>query len=240
MKLIKYIFLIIGILMLVGAYFLYKNTADFINNATTTEGTVVELIEVRSEDTDTSNSRNKKRYSYTYKPRVEFNTKTGKLIEFMSSTSSNPPSYTKGEKVEVLYLEDKPEKAKINGTTSLWLGVMIIGGLGSVFFLIGFGIFFLKRLKERKIQSLKDTGTRIITDIQSVSINTSYKVNGRSPFVIYSQWKNPATSEIHIFESDNIWFDPTDYIKTREITVLIARNNPKKYYTDLSFLPKLT
>jgi len=228
MKIAKYIFLAIGTLMLVGAYFLYNNTADFINKATTAEGTVLELIRVRSDD------------SYTYKPRVEFNTKTGELVEFMSSTSSNPPSYTKGEKVEVLYLEDRPEKARINGTASLWLGAIIIGGLGSVFFLVGFGIFFFNKRKENKIQSLKDTGTRIVTEIQSVSLNTSYKVNGRSPFVIYSQWKNPATSEIHVFKSDNIWFDPTDYIKKEEITVLIERNNPKKYYTDLSFLPKIS
>ena len=228
MKKIKYIFLIIGTLLLVGAYYLYKNTAEFIESATTAEGIVVEMIKERSDN------------SYMYKPRVEFKTETGKVVEFMSSTSSNPPSYSVGEKVEVLYKASKPEKARINGTATLWLGAIIVGGIGSVFFLIGFGMYYFQKNKENKIQTLKETGTRIITEFQSVSLNTTYKVNGRSPYVIYSQWKNPTTNEIHVFKSDNIWFDPTEYIKTDQITVLIARNNPKKYYTDLSFLPKIS
>jgi len=227
MKIAKYVFLTIGTLLLVGAYFIYKNTADFINNATIANGTVIELLRVESDN------------SYTYKPKVAFETKTGEAIQFISSTSTNPPSYTEGEEVEVLYLEKTPEKARINGTASLWLGAIIVGGIGAVFFLVGFLFFFFKKRKENKIQSLKDNGIKIKTNLQSVYLNTSYIVNGRSPFVIETQWKNPATSEIHIFKSDDIWFDPTDYIENEEITVLIERNNPKKYHVDLSFLPKI-
>ena len=57
--------------------------------------------------------------------------------------------------------------------------------------------------------------------------------------MIVSQWQNPATSKLHIFESDNIWFDPTDFIKTDKIKVWIDRKNPKKYMVDLSFLPEV-
>jgi hypothetical protein len=56
---------------------------------------------------------------------------------------------------------------------------------------------------------------------------------------ICAQWTNPVTSEIHIFNSENIWFDPADHINTDEVTVLIERDNPKKYYVDISFLPKV-
>jgi len=58
-----------------------------------TEGTVTELIRVESSD------------SITYKPVIEFNNQNGSLIEFTSSSSSNPPSYSRGETVEVLYEE---------------------------------------------------------------------------------------------------------------------------------------
>ena len=44
---------------------------------------------------------------------------------------------------------------------------------------------------------------------------------------------------MHVFESDNVWFDPTSYVKGRKITVFIENDNPKKYLVDLSFLPKL-
>ena len=63
--------------------------------------------------------------------------------------------------------------------------------------------------------------------------------NTTNPYLIYVQWKKPMTSKLHVFKSENIWFDPTDHINTDEITVLIESNNPKKYYVDTSFLPKL-
>lgn len=89
------------------------------------------------------------------------------------------------------------------------------------------------------IQFLKQNGKRIDTDFQSVAINTSLKVNSRSPFQILTQWQNPVTSKIHIFKSENIWYNPTDYVKTDTLKVVIDANNPKKYFMDISFLPEL-
>ena len=110
--------------------------------------------------------------------------------------------------------------------------------MGSIFFLIGFLIILFGHLKRKKIRYLRERGCPVKTKFQSVAINTSIEVNGRNPFQIYAQWQDPITSKLHVFKSDNIWFDPTNYIKTDEITVLIERNNPKKYYVDTSFLPK--
>jgi hypothetical protein len=64
-------------------------------------------------------------------------------------------------------------------------------------------------------------------------------VNDRHPFQIVTQWQNPSTSEIHVFESDNIWYDPSEFITNQRITVYIEKENPKKYWVDLSFLPKM-
>ncbi|MNH47046.1 hypothetical protein D3C79_1101060 [compost metagenome] len=69
--------------------------------------------------------------------------------------------------------------------------------------------------------------------------NTRISVNGRHPYVIRSQWLNPRTSEVHLFESDNIWFDPSDYLKDESISVFIDKKNPKKYHVDITFLPKI-
>ena len=146
--------------------------------------------------------------SITYAPVVEFQTKNGSRIEFISSTSSNPPSYSRGETVEVLYNESSPEKARINGFFSLWGGALIVGLIGLVFFLIGFLIILFGTLKSKNIKKLKESGTRISAEFQSVQQNTSLTVNGRHPFQILAQWQNPSTSKIHIFNSDNLWFDP--------------------------------
>jgi hypothetical protein len=218
---------VIGIAMLLGAFFLYRSTSSFLATAITAPGTVTELVAVRSDD------------STTYKPVVQFTTAKGEAIEFASSTSSSPPSYRVGESVQVLYRENDPRDAKINGYFSLWGGSVILAGLGAVFFSIGGGIWLFTKLKARSDEHLQTHGTPIATDFQSVELNDSLTVNGKHPFRIVTQWQNPATSELHIFKSNNLWFDPARFIKDKRIRVFIDVSNPKKYYVDTAFLPKL-
>lgn len=73
--------------------------------------------------------------------------------------------------------------------------------------------------------------------VKSVEINRSLEVNGRNPYQIYAQWKDPTRSKLYIFKSENIWSGPTGHISADEITVLIEKDNPKKYHVDISFLP---
>ena len=111
--------------------------------------------------------------------------------------------------------------------------------MGAVFFLVGAGIIVFIALKGRQDEMLKTSGVAIETQYQSVEQNTALSVNGKHPFRVLTQWQNPATSDIHIFKSNNLWFDPSAYIKQETIRVFIAQGNPAKYYVDLSFLPKL-
>lgn len=226
LNVLKYIFTICGLGMFLGSFFMYLSINKFLKTAIMAQGTVVELQSVRSAK------------STTYKPLVTFNDKNGAKIEFTSGDSSNPPSYDVGEKIEVLYNPKKPQDAKIKSFSSLWMGVLIICIAGAVFFAVGFSFFISEKKKRALIGFLKQNGTKIETDFQSVNLNTSVKLNGRNPFQILSQWQNPATSKIHVFASDDIWFDPTNFIKTNIITVIIDKNNPKKYQVDLSFLPE--
>ena len=213
--------------MLTGAFYAYKSTKTFLETAARTEGTVVELIRSRSDGSD------------TYKPVVHFVDQNGKTIEFTSSTSSNPPSYSVDEKVGVWYDPMKPQHAEIDGYFSLWGITAIFGGLGAIFFLVGAGIIVGTTVKSRQDEHLRTRGPPIETDLQSVQLNTSFEVNGKHPYKVLTQWFNPFTSEVHVFESDSVWFDPTSYLKDRKITVFIENDNPKKYLVDLSFLPKL-
>lgn len=199
----------------------------FLEKAETVQGTVIEMIAKRSDD------------STTYSPVVSFKTKTGQDITFTSSVSSSPPSYSVNETVEVLYDPSDPSDANINGFTSLWLSVLILGILGAVFFLIGSLAFLFGYLNNKKSQSLRETGKSVSAKFTQVELNTGYTVNGRNPFQIYSQWQNPKTNELYVFKSDNIWFDPTEFIKTDTVRVFIDPENPAKYSMDTSFLPNL-
>ncbi|MFC6633346.1 DUF3592 domain-containing protein [Microbulbifer taiwanensis] len=223
---LKYTFTAIGLAMLIGTFLLYSNTRDFLKTAITTDGTVVALVPSRSSN------------SVTYAPVIQFQDKTGRLVEFMSSSSSNPPSYDEGEKVEVFYQASAPESARINGFFSLWGLPTILGGLGILFFLVGFSIIVFGRLKNRKAESLRKYGMPVKAKIKSVYIDRAFTVNGRNPYKISAEWQCPQSAEIHVFNSDNIWFDPTDRIVDEEVTVLIEKENPKKYHVDISSLPE--
>lgn len=223
----NYVFSIIGACLLAGAIYLYINKQAFLEKAETTQGTVVEMIPKRSKD------------STTYSPVISFTTKTGQQITYTSSVSSNPPSYEVGENVQIFYDPADPKDAEINGFFLLWLGVIILGFIGIVFFLIGsLGVLF-RYLKNKKAQNLRETGKPISAKFTQVQLNTSQTLNGRNPYQILSQWQDPKTDELYVFKSESIWFDPTEFVKTDTVRVFIDPENPKDYVMDISFLPVL-
>lgn len=218
-------FLAIGIGMLAVALALWAHTHTFIANAERAPGTVIEMREVRDDDG-----------SSTYKPVVEFSAQ-GNRRTFESSFSSRPPAYSVGEMVEVLYHAKDPADARINGFGSLWLGPIIVGSLGALFAAIAGGIVLAGRMSERRKQWLSAYGTAIQTEFQGVERNTSLTVNGRHPWRITSQWQDPSDSKLHIFSSENLWFDPTRFVTGKQITVLLDPKDSSRYHMDVSFLP---
>jgi hypothetical protein len=224
---IKYVFAIIGACMLAGAFALYSSTASFLERAETAQGTVIELMRSRSSD------------STSYYPVVQFTAASGREIEFQSSSGSNPPSYNRGEQVSVFYEPSNPDDAMIDGFFSLWGAALIVGGIGSVFALIGGGMIASGAIKGRSRAYLQKNGVEIQALFQRVEQNTSLTVNGRSPFRLVCQWQHPQTHELHVFRSDNLWFDPTDHVSQEKIPVLVNEGNLKRYWVDTSFLPKL-
>lgn len=221
-----HVFLGVGILMLLLALALWNKTRGFIARAATATGTVTELIEVRDDDGGSS----------TYKPVVKFVDPGGEEIRFTSSYSSRPPAYDVGEAVEVLFV---PGDARIKGFGSLWLGPLILGGLGTVFTAIGLSIFGVGRANARQAAYLMAYGNAIQTDVQGVVYNTSLTVNGRHPWRITSQWLDPVSNKVRVFHSENLWFDPTTFVTARQVTVLLDPKNPQRYHMDISFLPEL-
>jgi len=67
--------------------------------------------------------------------------------------------------------------------------------------------------------------------------NTGVEINGQNPWRISSQWLDPKTNMVRIFHSENLWFDPSGFMKRKKVTVLLDPNNPKRYHMDISFLP---
>ncbi len=115
-----FIWLGVGGLMLGGAFLAWKVDRDFAARAERAEGVVVAL-----------EPGNKGR-----KAVVEF-VAGGERVRFKDSMSSSPPAYDVGERVEVLHDREDPSNALIDRFWSRHLAAVILGGLGSVFFLVG-------------------------------------------------------------------------------------------------------
>jgi len=90
---------------------------SFIERATEATGTVIDMERSRSSD------------SSTYYPVVVFEDIRDRELEFRSRSGSNPPSFSRGERVSVFYEPSAPESARINSFFSLWGLPMILGGL---------------------------------------------------------------------------------------------------------------
>lgn len=132
----KYIIAAIGIAMLAAALYWVQSTRHFLAQSSTAQGTVVALL---PEGRDIARA-----------PVVRFVTANGDNIEFTSDTRSNPPGYTQGQRVEVLYHPDAPRDAKISDFGSLWGGPIALGCFGSIFLLVGGGIVLAAARKGRK------------------------------------------------------------------------------------------
>lgn len=226
---IKYVFALIGLGLLVAALAMAMDTRDFLGRAARAQGTVIDLVSQRSSDNAVS-----------YHPEVAFSDNQGSNVHFVSPSGSNPPSYHRGERVEVLYLPDEPEKARIHDFLGTWFAPLLLGAIGLVFFTVGAGMIAAGMRKSRRRKRLLAHGRRIDTDQLRVERNTALTVNGRHPFQVVAQWQDPSNATVHEFRSDNLWFDPTQVIKGKTIHVFMDRNNPSSYVVDLPFMPSTT
>lgn len=224
--LIGSVFLIVGLGMFTGSFFLWNSHAQFAAHALSADGEVTDLAY-------SSSSKG----GGTYRPVVQFTTTDGKLVHMTSSTGSSPPSYARGDHVRVLYDRANPERAQIDSFMENWFGPLILGGMGLVFSLVGGGIVGYQ-VKQRRIRAwLAQNGMRVQAKFDGVSVDTSLTVNGRNPWRLSCQWQHPLTQKIYVFRSDPIWFDPTPFVKRDQLDVLVNMDNPKQYQVDIAFLP---
>ncbi|MBK5971170.1 MULTISPECIES: DUF3592 domain-containing protein [Thiorhodovibrio] len=228
---ISILFALIGLVLLAIAAFAYDRTTGFIDTALSTTGTVVEL-------TRSSQSGSSSGGGSTYRPVVRFQDRQGTTIEFVASVGSNPPSHRPGETVEVLYPPDDPHKATLRSVLQLWFTEILLGGLGSLFLLIGLGFSLPLVLSRRRRARLHHTGKPVQTTVTDVHQDSRFSARGRHAYRITTQWQNPRTGKVHVFTSEPVWFDPTDYLNRSHVTVLIDPERPNRYAMDLSFLPE--
>ncbi len=250
--LVGVVFLLIGVGVLVGDFFVVKSTMSFLSNSEKVEGSVIDIVKSRSSDGD-----------YMYRPEISFVDTTGQTITFTLSISSSMPTYQVGEKVSVLYDKNNSQSAKINTFFQLWFGPIIMTVLGVIFFLVGLLVLIKQKRKTELKNELLSRGTKILAKVTSVeTINPSrdfensalrplstlafgtrrgysYRPNIQTTYQIVAQWLNPSNNQMYVFKSDDLTYNPESVVLGKDIDVYIDPINPQKYYMDISTLPKM-
>ena len=98
-------FALLGIVITPVGLIWWQHVRSFVQTAEKTEGTVIELV----------------KEGKTYRPIVEYADHMGQRQELRSRTGTNPPSYSVGDKVQILYDRNDPDSVKINHWLTLYI-----------------------------------------------------------------------------------------------------------------------
>jgi hypothetical protein len=233
MRLFIIIFGLVGLGMGIGEFFILKSVFEFRSQAVVVDGEVVDFVTSRGSKGGTM-----------YAPVVRYSVPapeggSGETHEIRGSVSSSSRGYDIGERVEVMYLPDAPAEGRIRNFMEQWFLPTIFGLFTLVFGGVAAGFLVAEIRRQRMYAWLQHSGMTIQARINEVARNTSLKVNGRSPWVILAQWQHPVTQEMHVFESENLWYDPSEFIGDREqIPVRVDADDPARHRVDISWLPK--
>ncbi len=104
----------------VAGYFGYQSVS-FVVNARTASGVVVSLEKSGS----------------VYRPVVVFTTSDGRQVTLTDTHGTNPPSQKVNDTVEVYYLPDRPQQARLNSFLELWAGPVLLGAFAAFWLITG-------------------------------------------------------------------------------------------------------
>ncbi|MEM6525754.1 MAG: DUF3592 domain-containing protein [Bacteroidota bacterium] len=117
------IFGFVGLIMLTFAISIFISNQQMAGNGVTVTATVIED---------------------PYQPTFEY-IYEGDTLYHYSSTSSDPPSYHLGEMVEMYVNPVDPYDVMVNTFMDRWFVIVLLGGMGSVFFGVGLLTFIVFR-----------------------------------------------------------------------------------------------
>jgi len=229
MKIVSTVFTVGGAILLAIGLIQVLQTHSFLDESLETRGVVINLRwEYDSEG------------SASAYPVFQFvDERTGQEITVVSTHGSNPPSCSVGQEVYILYDPQNPYKAMIKSFWNIWLGSIIVTGLGAIFLSVGLTPFGFAVRRRRTVEYLKTQGEIVHGKVSGIYVDTSLRVQGEHPWRITVQWMNPASRKVHIFKSDHIWYNPSDFINIGdEIEVHMDPKNPKKHWINIDHLPQ--
>lgn len=94
------------------------------------------------------------------------------------------------------------------------------------------GLYKIRWQRQTRARLLRE-GVPLVARINRVDQNTSIRINGRSPYVIYCSATDPKTNARLDFASHNIWPNPLYALADKqEITVYLDPKDATRYVVD--------
>ena len=126
----------------------------------------------------------------------------------------------------------------LRGADRLFL--LIFGGMGLIFLLTGTAMLLFGWQKRKLLRRIVAEGHFITATVTSVQPNYNVRVNGRCPYFAECCFTDPVTGAIHLFRSQNIYFDPTSLLLDASVRVYCKDGDYRHYYVDVnSLLPEI-
>jgi|SRR6185437_14069570 hypothetical protein len=215
------VFWVIGLGALLLSAFSYVNILHLVAGAEHARGTVTGFS----------------RSGSAFFPVIAFKTSEGTQTEFFGQSGSSSPTLVRGQQVDVIYRPENPTNARINTFADIWGPTLFLSIFGVIFSTIGLVPIFIRWNRGHTAADVRLHGTAVLAEYDHVAVNSSVSVRGTKPYRIFVQWQDPATSQVHVFHSDDIWYDPEKFIDRKQLTVYVDPGNLKRYSVDISFLP---
>ncbi|WP_348265215.1 DUF3592 domain-containing protein [Telmatobacter sp. DSM 110680] len=127
----------VGPLLIVIAIVSSVPTAEFVLASTATDGRIVSLDRVYY------------RFRYGYLPVFRFTANDGQTHMVRADSSTNWVRFKPGDRIRVLYINGRPESARIDSIPQLWMPQLILAILGALFTTVPVRIWMRKRTLSR-------------------------------------------------------------------------------------------
>lgn len=117
--------------------------------------------------------------------------------------------------------------------------LILLSLIGLPFLILGIAFLVYLLLLKKRQKRLISEGNYVLAGISGVQINYNVRVNRKCPYTVECTYQD-SNGTIHIFQSEDIFFDPTNLFTGNMVKVYVDRDNYKKYYVDIdSVLPKV-
>jgi hypothetical protein len=208
------IFFVLCAITIIAGVLIYLEASDFQKTAKVTVGTVANSSLSRYE--------------------IQYTSDDGIERIYKGIHSSKGRIYHNGEKLKVFYKIDNPDNMRITDGVKSGKKVVKIGIIMILFNLLS---VYSDRKKTKSENNFKTTGRKVEAQIMKVDKDTTVTIQRKNPYCIDCRWVDPITGKEYTHTIRYVWKDPEILLAGRNsIDVYIERNDPEKYFMDISFL----